>query len=230
MTIEEYQTLTGTTVAASDIARYEAAIARAQKTLESLLGYTLDSDKVDDNQYTELGKTTTSCPCPDYNTDDLQDADPVVFAYRLFPYHPADSFFHIDPASAIHKVKLVKDNITFRTLDEKDYRAQYKNGIIKYLERCEKWCLCREKCYCVQLAVDADWLFEDDIPSELLYIWADLVDDTTDLTKGIKSQTLGSHSYTYFDTAGSATDDESIFKVLKKYAGPNGTLKVTVVL
>ena len=62
MDINEYESLTGITVATSQEALITATITKTQSILESILGYTLDESKVDINQYTELGKTPSECP------------------------------------------------------------------------------------------------------------------------------------------------------------------------
>ncbi len=232
MTIEEYQTLTGLTVSADNLALVTAQINRTQRILERLLGYTFTSDDVLDNQYSEVGKTKTDCPCPeDVNLSDLNPADAVTYAYRLFTYHKDDSMLAIDPCLAVAKVKLVKDGVTYRTLDADDYRLHYKNGIVKYLEQTKCWCLCPGSlCECknVQLAVDANWIDPNDY-DDLLIIWADMVTYYADPKFDIKSETLGSHSYTRFDDPSPETDEVSV-AILRKYVGPNGSLYRTVTL
>lgn len=227
MTIEQYQTLTGETVAAGDLARVTAQIARARKTLENLLGYTLVTGDVLDNQYTEIGKTTTTCPCPDgVDMDNLEPPDAVMYAYRLFSYNKKDQFLYIDPATAVNKVKLVKDGVTYKTIDPSDYRLVWKNGIVKYLDQQGCWCPCFNSCVCcenVQLAVDADWV-DVGIEDDIMYIWADMITYYADPKTDIKSETLGPHSYTRFDADEAPETLDYNLAVLKKYVGPNGSL------
>ena len=232
MNISQYQTLMGLTVPASQTTRITAMLARATTELESLLGYTLDESLVETNHYTEIGKTTSdySC-CTDIDEDSLADPDAVIGAYRLFPYNRNDKYLMIDPASAVHKVKLVKDGITFSTLDESDYRLHYENGFIKMIQRCDRcdWCICNTECANVQLAVDADWLWpdEDDIPNELLYLLADMVDYYSDDKSNIKSETLATHSWTKF-SSGDPKTSVSIKRILNKYAGGNSSIIQTL--
>lgn len=231
MTISEYQTITGTTVSTSDINRVTATITKTQRMLETLLGFSLTPAEVNDNQYIEIGKTTLECPCPSVNIGSLELPDPVIYAYRLYPYNPKDKYFSIDPATAVHALKLVKDGVTFRTLDSDVYRLEYKQGIVKYIERCEDWCFCQTlDCYCTQLAVDADWLWDGSpaIPDDLAQVWAEMTTfyAMPDLNRKLKSETLGSHSYTKDNRP--PEQDENNLAVIIKYAGPNGSAKKTI--
>lgn len=235
MTIAEYQTLTGITVPTSDIDRVTAQIRRTQANLEAMLGYTLDPTKVEDNQYIEIGQTTSDFTCGgiDIDPDELDDPDPVIGAYRLFDYNKHDEFFIIDPATEIHAVKLVKDGVTFKTLDPDEYRANTINGIIKSIQRCipKYWCACNSDCSNVQLAIDADWLWGEDadIPDDLLYLWTDMITFNSDKKSNIKSETLATHSYSKFtqEDPGQTTQARSI---LQKYAGSNGSLFRTLTI
>lgn len=224
MTVEEYQNLTGLTVSASRTPLIYAQIQRAQAILENMLGYSLDPDMVDLNEYEEEGQLDDTCPCSCNTTDpDLAAPDDVVFAYRLFPYNAKDKYLMIDPCSSVHAVKLVKNGVTYRTLDEDDYRLNSRRGVTKSLEQCDRWCSCKLECDCVQLAVDADWLWEaDSLPLDLQTIWADMVTYYADLKKDIKSETLATHSYTKYDRAKPETLEENM-AVIQRYAGPNGT-------
>lgn len=224
MTIEEYQTLTGITVSTSQVALVTAQIERTRAILEDMLGFTLDEDLIDEDQLNEIGKTKVDCPFPSDSLT-LDPADAIVFAYRLFPYNQNDDYLAIDPASEIHKVKLVKDGVTYLTLDADQYRAQFKNNIIKFLEQVKCWCSCFDYCKYVQLAVDATWLWdEDSLPSDLKYVWCDMITYYSDLKKDVKSETLGPHSYTKADTIPVELKERNI-AVIKKYAGPNGSIK-----
>jgi hypothetical protein len=221
MNITEYQELSGINVASKDVDRVTATISKTQKILEGMLGYSLDTR--DTNEYDEIGKTITECPC-DINLDNLSAPDSVEFAYRLFTYREDDKYLSIDPATVIYAVKLVKDGVTVKTLDSDDYRAHFKNGLIKFIERRKLWC--DVECEFVQLAVDAEWAFEE-VPDDLLYIWSDMITYYSDLNKDIKSQVLGTHSYTKFDNREPENKSENL-SIIKKYAGPNGSLNRTV--
>lgn len=231
MDIAKYEELTGITVPASQQTYVTAIIRRTQRVLENLLGFTLDPDLYDQNQYTELGKTTSECPCPAEDMD-LDPADPVIFAYRLYPYNEKDKFLSIDPATEIHAVKLVKDGVTYRTIEPHEYRGQVKQGLIKFLEQIKCFCSFSCECSCsqMQLAVDATWVWaEDEIPEDLLDIWADMVTAYSDPKYDIKSETLGPHSYTRFDNTYPEQDPDNL-AVIKKYAGPLGSVKRTITL
>lgn len=221
MNITEYQELSGINVASRDVDRVTATISKTQKILEGMLGYSLDTR--DTNEYDEIGKTITECPC-DINLNNLSAPDSVEFAYRLFTYREDDKYLSIDPATVIYAVKLVKDGVTVKTLDSDDYRAHFKNGLIKFIERRKLWC--DVECEFVQLAVDAEWAFEE-VPDDLSYIWADMITYYSDLNKDIKSQVLGTHSYTKFDNREPENKTQNL-SVIKKYAGPNGSLNRTV--
>lgn len=221
MNITEYQELSGISVVSKDVDRVTATISKTQKILEGMLGYSLDTR--DTNEYNEIGKTITECPC-DINLDNLSAPDSVEFAYRLFTYREDDKYLFIDPATVIYAVKLVKDGVTVKTLDPDDYRAHFKNGLVKFIERRKLWC--DVECEFVQLAVDAEWAFEE-VPDDLSYIWADMITYYSDLNKDIKSQVLGTHSYTKFDSKEPESKIQSL-SIIKKYVGPNGSLNRTV--
>lgn len=241
MTLNEYETLTGTTVPASQQTFVTAQIAEAQSALEDLLGFTLDPDKTLTNYYEELGKTQSECACPDVNTENLQDPDAVEGAYRLYRWNEKDRFIHIDPFSDIHKVKLVrvhpelaeddKNGITVRTLEADEYRVQVgKDGVSKFLEICwDCFCVCPCGSECLQLAVDADWLWADDLPTDLQRVWARLVGFASDSTANVRSESIGPHSYTKFERLDPYTDSRYT-RVIRRYAGPYGSIVKNPVL
>lgn len=233
MNLEKYEELTGITVPESEEAAYEAQIRRTQRMLETMLGFTLDPSKTNTNFYNELGKSKSDCFCPDVDTSNLLPPDPVIGAYRLFRYNKHDRYFFVDPFTNIHSVKLVfikegsvDTDITIKTFDEDEIRAQIgRDGIGKYIQHCET-CLCSCECNdCVQLAVDADWLFQDDIPEDLLYVWADMITYQVDCKKDIKSEAITGHSYTKFDRVAPETEPQNL-AVIKRYAGPYGSVMV----
>jgi hypothetical protein len=234
MSFEEYQTLSGITVPTSKVTFVTALIPRARAILEGLLGYTLVEANVDNNEYVSIGQTSTDCPCPDVvDVSDLLPPDAVVKAYRLYDYKENDTFISIDPCTAVNAVKLVKDGVTFKTLDPDLYRVQFKQGLAKFIEQIECFCAAiTESCWGAQLAVDADWVWEDeeDMPVELRYIWVDMI---TFYAKGdktnLKSESLGPHSYTLFEeTPPERLEDNA--KIIQKYAGPNGSLNKAATL
>lgn len=232
MNLSEYQTITGTTVRTSNQTRVTAVIVKAQRILEEMLGFTLDPALFDDNKYTELGKTPSECPCPvNIDEDALDAADAVVGAYRQFNYHKNDRFLTIDPATAIHAVKLVFNDITLKTLTTDEYRLHESQGLIKYLELTEECCTglirCIDCCTNVQMVVDATWVWDtDQIPDDLLQVWTDMITFYSNLKRDIRSQTLGPHSYTKFQKADMPPqEDKENISVIKKYAGQHGSVK-----
>lgn len=234
MDLSTYQTLTGTTV--DDSTLYTAQINRTQKILESLLGYTLDSDSVNTNFYNELGRTQLECACPIVDTDELLDPDDVVTAYRTYKYDPRDKYWHVDPFTKINAVKLVyikqgasPNGVTIKTFDDIEIREDRGRDIwSKYIE----WhpTTLGFNCYhdhFVQLAVDADWEFST-VPEDLQYVWADMVTYYADKNRDVKSESILTHSYTRFDNKknGESVKPEMLsanMAIITRYAGPHGT-------
>lgn len=231
---EKYTELTGLEVENSTL--FIATSRRVRTSLENLLGFTLDKTKSSENLYNEQGKSQIDCSSP--NVDDgeytgaLNPADDVVNAYRLYKFDEFDKYFHVDPFTKLHKAKLVfiqgDIEITLKTLE--NVREQRERGFTKYIEKCKE-CLCICECVeCVQLAVDADWLFDGCLPDDLLYVWADLITAEMDCEgiKGIKKETITSHSVEYVekqdtgDTGLNLTGQQ--YATIQKYAGPFGTV------
>lgn len=172
----------------------------------------------------ELGKTTDECGCSNIDEDNLQDPDAVVYAYRTYLYNEKDRYLFTDPFTAVHKVKLVKDGVTVKTFTTDEYTVSYgQDGLAKFIDVNCRDCLCVCNCKsCVQLAVDATWAFET-IPTDLLYVQADMVTYYADCKTDVKSETLGTHSYTKFDRREPEYLDHNL-AVIKKYAGPYGSV------
>lgn len=239
MDLSTYQELTGLTVSSQKSQYVTAQIKRCLSMLEVMLGFTLDPELVETNLYNELGKSRDDCACPSAATQDdadLDDPDAVVGAYRLFPYNHLDQFLHIDPFTRIHKVKLVyvkqgsaEDNgVTIKTFDTEQVRVNIgRDGIGKYVEIC-KDCFCDCECSeCVQLAVDADWLWPEgvELPLDLQYVLADMVQYYSDKSRNVKSESITTHSYTKFEKI--RPEDEPANKaVISRYAGPHGSATV----
>lgn len=236
MNLEGYEILTGTTVPSTKTAQITATIARTQTILETLLGFTLDPDEVETNLYNELGKSNRDCFCPSVDLEDLQPPDAVVGAYRLFRYNDLDKYFHVDPFSVLHKAKLVfikggtgANGITIKTFDTEELRVNYgRDGLAKYIEHCTD-CLCICECNdCVQLAVDADWLWTEaqGVPEDLQYLWADMVTWYADSkNKKLRSESIDTHSYTFATNTAPELEPQNL-AILKKYAGPYGSVSV----
>jgi hypothetical protein len=227
MTLEQYESLTGTAVPDNQVAVVTAQLNRVKAILETMLGYTLTPDNVLTNLYNELGISPVECSCSSVDPENLNPPDEVEYAYRQYRYNFKDKYLFVDPFTAINKVKLVQDNVTIRVLDYDEYRVQYgQDGIAKYIEVCDD-CFCTCVCDdCVQLAVDADWVWQDEFPNDLLYIWADMVTYYADCKQNIKSESIGAHSYTKFDDIAPETIPTNM-AVLRKYAGPYGSIIVT---
>lgn len=230
MDLTLYIELTGNTVLESQRTRYEAIIARATAQLESLLGWSFTPEAL----YQEKGKTQNGCVCPDTPQSDLLPADEVKGIIKVFPYNWKDKFLMTDPYTDVYSAKLVRvlDNrefVTYKTFDliTKQYMA---NGIGKYIEKC-KTCYCDCDCKdCVQLAVDGEWLKKNDesgseqgLPLDLLYLLCDMVDYYADPTHDIKSESVDGHSWSKGDVK-APHETEMALAILKKYAGPYGSI------
>lgn len=148
-------------------------------------------------------------------------ADPET---RVYDYHHNDKYIHIDPAEDITEIKLIRDDEVIYTLDEEEYRLHEKYDFIKYIEICS---LCYTPCKsCTQLSVTGTWKF-DELPQDLLYVWADMITYYADHKNNIKSETLGTHSYTKYDMKTPQEQKENHI-ILMKYAGPNGSAIPTI--
>src|SRR5664279_2768977 len=237
MDLTDFEELTGTTVTDSRRARVAANIERCRAKLETKLGYPLDPDKVTQNLYTETGKLPgDGFFAWNFDTITLDTPDPVVGAYRIFNFNQLDHSLHIDPFSAIHAVKLVRGSVTLWTLDADDFTTHAENGgLTRYIELV--WPIWRARPLWntpsvygldphVQLAVDADWLWpqntegDQDIPSDLLYVWADMVEYYANQKRLVKSETVGSHSYSKDISA--PEDLDGAVTTIGNYAGGNG--------
>lgn len=195
-----------------------------------MLGFTLSSGSVNTNLYNELGKTDSECSCPIVDLDSLEAPDAVVTAYRLYNYNLNDTFWRVDPFTTVNKVKLVylkqgasPNGVTVKTFLDTDIRVTPdKNGWNKYIEFSpETYYLCRHD-HTLQLAVDAVWQFSS-IPTDLKYVWCDMITYYADDNRDIKSESILTHSYTKGDTTAPEYKDRNR-NVLIRYAGPHGSL------
>lgn len=249
MNLEKYKELTGNTVPASKEAKVTATIRRTKTLLETLLGYSLKPK----NLYTELGKVQFEgfLPLiPDLNNlDSLNLLDPDEEqggGYKLFPFEDKDKYFHVDPFTSVYKVKLVMplpqgDFITICDLD--NIVASYgRDNIAKYIERHWEWftwAWYRTYQYSfttnsdagLMLAVDADWI--DCYPSDLEYLWADMIEYYSDsnysITGNIKSESVDGHSWSRTSANSSVADESPEASpanqlLLQRYAGPFGAV------
>jgi hypothetical protein len=217
----EFTNLTGVEVSSDLEDRYHYTVELAIKHLEQLLGWPLVPEDWD-NQYLEIGKSRVESSCPDADDENLDAPDAVIGSYRYFTLVRGDVFLAIDPATEIHKVKFVKNGVTCKDYEPKDYQLKYMNGnpqIIKFIGITKYMCSCVNIKEDRQFAIDADWAFED-IPVELKKVLADMIADELDPKKDIKSESVVSHSYTKFDREPAVARN---MDTIKRYAGPNGT-------
>lgn len=229
-----FTNLTGVTLTSDQVTRFETLESLATKQLERLLGYPLDPDSWE-NLYNETGKTQDDCICPDVDVD-LDAPDDVEGKYRIFDWKPSDRFVQIDPAITVYKVKLIREDITYHTFDTDNEEVAVKwegttdtdgNRVARWLDmrNCDWPCYWTSPCWkkhnYLQLAVDAEWGYED-VPLELQEIQASLLlDGYRDPQRDdIQSESRGTHSYTLRErTAGYWMDK---YPAIGAYAGPNG--------
>jgi hypothetical protein len=80
------------------------------------------------------------------------------------------------------------------------------------------------------LAVDATWVWESgEIPNDLLDVWTEMVTYYSDKNRDLKSQTLGSHSYTRFDKESPQESAENK-AILEKYVGSHGSINQEIIV
>lgn len=225
MSPEEYSNLTGIDVPSRRENIVTAQIERCRAMLEDLLGFTLDPDKVQENLYNELGKTTTELSCPSVDISNLLDPDAVEGAYRVYPFDERLPYLPVDPYVAVYKVKLVHGDITVYTFETDEYSTQAgRDGMSKYIQlhttrRLSDTCGCGVRW---QLAVDADWNWEDSAPADLQYVWADMVTYYANPKREVKSESTGAHSYSQSLTV--PQERRENLAVIKRYAGPYGSV------
>lgn len=225
MNIETYEELTGKTVPLAKKAYYKAMIKKAQYKLETLLGYSLEPQA----RFIELGKAQQECVCPDI-PESLLPPDEVKGIIKVFPFNKNDKNYATDPFLDVYNVKLVKvlENrkfISFKTFE--NVTPHYENtGYGKYIEKCLD-CFCDCNCEdCVQLAVDGKWIDknnEEGIPLELLYLLCEMVDYEADEYRDIKSESVDGHSWSRGDVVAPEKDETNLL-IIKKYAGPFGSV------
>lgn len=235
MDLDKYKELTGNSVAASREAKINAVIRRTKARLELMLGYSLKPK----NLYTEKGIVQFEGYLPDLeDLEHLLPPDKEEGTYKLFPYKEADRFFHVDPYTNIYNVKLVLplNDGEFATVTKLDnYAAKYdRDNIGKYIERHEEWFTWRwyDTDSGLMLAVEADWL--DCYPSDLMYLWADMVDyygnPNYNVMGSLKSESVDGHSWSRGNAGGGSSGDtapeqsNTAIALLKRYAGPFGEI------
>lgn len=217
MDLTRYQELSGSTV--TNEALVISNIEKAQFILEDMLGYPLNPDLINENYY---------------------DGATPVNAFRIFPFNSKDLKTRIDPATAVHSVRFLTADGETEVVEEEDRFVRSNNGLIQYIGfvnglydgfRFNNFrCSCTWDCPHTQIVVDADWAWEEgEIPNSLLMVWANMVSYYSDFNKDVRSETLGSHSYTKFDRDLPELQSHNM-KVISKYAGPNGSAHRTLTI
>lgn len=139
---------------------------------------------------------------------------------RKYPYNQNDTYLVIDPCTNITSATLYNDSELIHTFTTDEYREVYQGACITALHlksSCALLCTTT-----VELRVTATWQFAT-VPADLNMVWADLVTYLIDPANNIKSQSLGTHSYTKGSTKSTIESDYSV-SVLTKYAGPLGSI------
>ncbi len=229
-----YSDLTGEVLSTAQAKRFATVSELAKSVLEEMLGWPLDPEDWS-NQYVETGKSKSEFSCFSLDRDNLDDPDEVVGSYRLYPFNALDRYQRIDPALAIHAVKVVNGDVTCKTFDPlTEYNLRVKPGtipVIQWIDLRRTWWGCGCEYFTphgLMLAVDADWAFVQDadcdleLPLPLQQVWADLIRQRLDLKINIKSESITSHSYTKFDAK---PVEEQYGTILREYVGPLGSLR-----
>ncbi len=244
MDLAKYQELTGQTVSEADVARVNATIRRVNGLLESALGYSLSPNKNLDKE--ELGKVQFQGAYPYYpvNVDSLLPADEQDGEYRVFNYNDKDIYIQTDPFRNVYHVKLVQvqNDDSFVTIwDLTGFTSKNARKFGKFIQRETTWFNWDWYSWLVEnvgngnglmVAVDADWLDCTNMPSDLAYLWADMVayysNEDYSVSGSLKSESVNGHSWTRANAGGgkgvdlSPEQSDAGLKTLKQYAGPNG--------
>ena len=223
LTTNEYETISGSTLTSSETSRFSTMLGIATAQMENALGWPLDPTSWDDT-FTEAGKAPTETCCFTEEPATLDQADTVVGALRVFDLRRLVKVVPIDPCTVLNKVKLVRNEVTYKTFAEDDYRLQLENSITpfgKYLFFRSDHCLSQalDSSPYFQLAIDADWEFAT-LPQELLLVLTRYLAWEFDTGRDLKSESVQGHSY----TKNSMTPFEENKAILSRYAGPHGIL------
>lgn len=237
----EFNNLTGMVIRSSQSDRFSYLSTASAETLEGILGWPLDPSDWDD-QYEELGKLEGDWNSYNGDPDTLEAPDEVIGVTRLYRWSPVEPYLHIDPATEIHAIKLVRNGVTYKTFDPLEYSLQMQNGMqpfgryVRIDENFLNWFNIwdypaiiyerRGEVEYVQVAVDAEWAFEE-LPTPLLKLQADLIAYELDIKRDVKSESVLGHSYSRNTRQEPVTVHAA---TIAKYAGPNGTSTSKVVL
>ena len=251
MTIQEYENLTGITVADSEKNRVKAVIRRSEARLGSLLGYSLSKPKY----WTELGKVgydglipLPSLPVSDKVKDSLRPSDTPIGKIQIFNLDELDTHIRINPAREVYRAKVVMpvSEDEFITVYELNNGTPYLNtaGLVVAITRYSEWytwawwnsLLWGDKAS-LMLAVEADYVDVCDASKyeDLSYLLTDMVsyyaDPSYSLMGNIRSESIDSHSYSRASTGttpdSSAPEGQPAAKrIIEKYAGPGAFRKL----
>lgn len=246
MDLAKYEELTGTTVAEADKARVKAVIRRSNAKLESLLGYSLSPSKNIDKE--EIGKVQFQGAYPYYpwNRDTLLPPDKQEGEFRLFYYNQDDLYLKTDPARNIYHVKLVQalnDDEFVTIIDLEHFTSKKSRKFSKFIQRSTTWFNWPWYNWIVtqvgngnglMVAVDADWMDCSNMPSDLAFLWSDMVsyysDENYSVSGSIKSESVNGHSWSRSNSGGGKGEDLSPeqssegMRTILQYAGPNSSL------
>lgn len=249
MDLAKYQELTGTTVADGDADRYKSVIRRTNALLESALGYSLSPKNLDKQ---ELGKAQFDgiYPYYPYTVETLLAPDEATGTYRLFPYNESDIYIKTDPYRNVYHVKLVQpvnDDEFVTYADLNDYALKTAGKFGRYIQKQATWFgwgwygwLLRNlgQDNGLMIAVDADWLTCKNMPTELHYLWADMVEyyssENVSVTGNIKSESVNGHSWSFTNAGGGKGEDlaphqsKAGLSTIARFAGPNGSLATRI--
>lgn len=247
--IQTFEDITGIVLEDEDqIRMFDRANSRASRLLIKYLGWDPNYKEI----YEEAGISNIPGSCPTEEQLTLWRQDPQKYPYftpadvtkgkvRIFPYYPEDANYFIDPAIAVHTVKIIK----ILSSDQRQYITVYKLApedwnqktninfvlehapVIRFLEICKAptqlSCTCDQSNPCYMLAVDADWV--RNLPEDLLYLLADLIvlymqnqpSLNRENTYAIKSESVDGHSVSYDTSTVDVNSRNTEEEVLEPY-------------
>lgn len=256
--ISDYRAITGLELAEEEeIAAYKVANRRATNYLYRLLGWRCNYRG--SFEETAISTDSTSCPTEEQYAQYLEDAEAYPFFkpagsvngdYKLFPFHPEDTNYLIDPATAVYAIKLVKvrpgdSNQFFTVLELSPDDWEQKNNIsmlsgtsplVRWIEICKPFFDTTEsqrKCW--TLCVDGDWLRT--LPDDLKFVLAELIscyintptkiDINGSSPYPVASESVDGHSVSYATSVKASTPDSIVNEngdIISKYIGPYSPL------
>ncbi len=213
-----YSELTGIQITDANKARIQGAIQRCLAIFEDLLGYTLDPEQRTFNEFESLSPTV---------------------AYRIFPLRRKDKYHHIDAATAVYDVRILRNGNVNQALASDEWSAVYRRGIYKFFTINKilnlpafyntffydtYLSIINSQYDNYAILVDADWMFKEDaFPDDLMAVFCEMVTYYSDLKRNIRSETLGPHSFTKF-SQDAPEEMESNRRIINRFAGPRGSI------